>query len=100
MRRRDILAASLIACGVSALLTMPALDRLRGLSIDVVFWLRHAAFGQQYPTESSPAAIVALDEESYRTPPFAERPVVLWTPQIAAVLNAVIAGGAKVVGFD
>src|SRR5262245_26037670 len=99
MRRRDILAASLIACAVGAVLAVPAFDRLRGSSIDLLFWLRHEAFGQQYPTESSHVAIVALDEETYRTPPFAERPVVLWTPQIAAVLNAVLAGGAKVVGF-
>jgi class 3 adenylate cyclase/CHASE2 domain-containing sensor protein len=100
MRRRDILAAALIAGVVSAVLALPTFDRLRGVSIDVLFWLRHLAYGQQYTTESSPAVIVALDEESYRTPPFAEKPVVLWTPQIAAVLNAVVAGGAKVVGFD
>ena len=100
MRRRDILVGCLIGCIVSAALAMPALSLLRGVSIDVALWLRHVAFGQRYATESSPSVVVALDEESYRTPPFAERPAVLWTPQIATVLNAVVAGGAKVVGFD
>ena len=100
MRRRDILVGALTACLIGAVLAVPAFDRLRGLSIDLGFWLRYVAYGQQYATGSSPAVIVASDEESYRTRPFADRPVVLWTPQIAAVLNAVIAGGAKVVGFD
>ena len=94
MRRRDILAGCLIGCIVSATLAMPAFSLLRGVSIDVALWLRHVAFGQRYITESSPTVIVALDEESYRTPPFAERPAVLWTPQIATVLNAVLAAGA------
>ena len=44
--------------------------------------------------------VVALDEESYLTPPFAGTPSVAWTGEIGRVLTAVIAGGAKVVGFD
>ena len=44
--------------------------------------------------------MVALDEETYRTPPFVGTPAITWTPEIARVLNAIIAGGAKAIGFD
>jgi adenylate cyclase len=44
--------------------------------------------------------VVALDEETYRTPPFQGTPAITWTREIGQVLTAVIAGGAKVVGFD
>ncbi|MBL8696735.1 MAG: adenylate/guanylate cyclase domain-containing protein [Alphaproteobacteria bacterium] len=47
-----------------------------------------------------PVAIVAIDEETYRTPPFAGAPKDAWTTEIAQVLGAVIDGGASVVGFD
>ena len=100
MRRRAPFATYAIVGLISAFVSVPPFDFLRGWSSDITFWLRNAAFGQQHSTGSSPAVVIALDEETYRTPPFAERPVVLWTPQIAAVLDAVIGGGAKVVGFD
>ena len=44
--------------------------------------------------------MVALDEETFRTPPFEGSPSVTWTPEIGRVLTAIIDGGAKVVGFD
>jgi CHASE2 domain-containing sensor protein len=44
--------------------------------------------------------VVALDEETYRTPPVAGTPAITWTSEIGQVLTAVLAGGAKVVGFD
>jgi class 3 adenylate cyclase len=43
---------------------------------------------------------VALDEETYRTPPFAGTPAITWTREIGQVLTAVLDGGAKVAGFD
>jgi class 3 adenylate cyclase len=49
---------------------------------------------------SSPAVVVALDEETFHTPPFEGTPSVTWTHEIGQVLTAVIDGGAKVVGFD
>ena len=57
-------------------------------------------FGDAYPPASSPAVVVALDEETFRTPPFEGSPSVTWTPEIGRVLTAIIDGGAKVVGFD
>ena len=50
--------------------------------------------------EESRVAIVAIDEETYASEPFRDTPKVLWTRQIANVLNAVLDGGAAVVGFD
>ena len=78
----------------------PVLDGLRGFSIDVLTMLRWRAFGNAYPPASSPAVVVALDEETFRTPPFEGSPSVTWTPEIGRVLTAIIDGGAKVVGFD
>jgi len=82
------------------LILAPPLDRFRGLSIDILTWLRwRTNIGTQHET-GSPTVVVALDEETYRTPPFAGTPAITWTPEIARVLTAIIAGGAKVVGFD
>ena len=49
---------------------------------------------------NSQVVVVALDEETFRTPPFEGTPSVTWTREIGRVLNAIIDGGAKVVGFD
>jgi adenylate cyclase len=95
---RDAVAVLAIAVVASALILAPPLDRFRGLSIDVLTWLRWRANMQQ--VAESPTVVVALDEETYRTAPFAGTPAITWTPEIAQVLNAVLAGGAKVVGFD
>lgn len=45
-------------------------------------------------------AVLAIDEETYRRAPFAGAPKDTWTAPIAQALDAVIAGGATVVGFD
>src|SRR5947207_15982919 len=73
---------------------------VHGLSIDALTALCWRAFGQMRDPRSSPTVVVALDEESYRTSPFAGTPNVTWTREIGRVLTAVVAGGAKVVGFD
>ena len=77
-----------------------ARDALRGVSIDVLTLLRTLTFGDPHPASASPTVVVALDEETFRTTPFEGSPSVTWTPEIGRVLNAVIAGGSKVVGFD
>src|ERR1700756_5029536 len=99
-RFRDAVAVLAIAVVASALILAPPLDRFRGLSIDILTWLRWRANIGTIRTTGSPAVVVALDEETYRTPPFAGTPAITWTPEIAQVLTAIIAGGAKVVGFD
>src|SRR5437588_1554242 len=99
-RLRDAGAALVIGVLAGLLILAPPLDRLHGLSIDLLTALRWRVFGNMYEPQASPAVVVALDEETYRTPPFVGTPAITWTPEIGQVLSAIIAGGAKVVGFD
>jgi adenylate cyclase len=52
------------------------------------------------PAASGRVVVVALDEESHVRPPFAALPRALWTPQLAAVVEAALDAGAAVVGVD
>ncbi len=93
-----------VALGVSICLgaasLSPVLSRLDGLSVDLLFWLRHAAFGPAHEREDSRVAIIAIDEETYRRPPFKDVPKAMWTPELADVLRATLDAGAAVVGQD
>jgi adenylate cyclase len=100
MRRRDWLSAAAIVVLVSGLMGQLANERLAGLSIDCLFWLRSQFVAPTQLPADSPTVVVALDEETYRRPPFDELPKALWTKQVATVLDALVEGGAKVVGFD
>jgi class 3 adenylate cyclase/CHASE2 domain-containing sensor protein len=100
LTRRDIFAAALIALLTGSLFAAPQFDRLRGLSIDALTALRWTAFGARHDPLSSPAVVVAIDEETFNTPPFNRTPTVTWTRELAKVLTAVVDGGAKVVGVD
>lgn len=100
MRWRDLVVAGTLASAVSAMVTLVPFDWLRSLSLDSLFWMRHAAYGLRHVPSSSPAVVVAIDEETYRRPPFKDLPKVMWTQQIARVMNAVLEGGAQVVAFD
>jgi class 3 adenylate cyclase len=98
--RRDALAALIIALIAGIAVSLPTFDVLRGFSIDLLTALRWYGLGQTGAQSDSPVVVVALDEESYRTPPFEGTPTVAWTREIGRVLAAIIDGGAKVVGFD
>lgn len=97
---RQSLVAVALALAVGIAVATPPFDLLRGLSLDVLTGLRWAAFGNATPPEASPVVVVALDEETYRTPPFEGTPSVTWTREIGRVLTAIVEGGASVVGFD
>jgi adenylate cyclase len=99
-RLRDAGAAVIIALCAGLIGLSPALERLGGLSIDILTALRWHVFGSIHDPQSSPTVVVALDEETYRTPPFAGTPAITWTREIGQVLTAILAGGAKIVGFD
>ena len=92
-----ILVVALIA---SASAQLPLFQRADGLSIDVLFWLRHQLFGPLRSEAESPTVVIAIDEETYRRPPFQDVPKALWTPQLAKVLEATLAAGALVIGQD
>jgi adenylate cyclase len=100
VRRRDLVAALLVALLVATVFAAPPLDRLRGLSIDVLTWLRWQALGPLHDPATSPAVVVALDEETFNTPPFDRTPTVTWTRELGRVVTALIDGGAAVVALD
>jgi adenylate cyclase len=97
---RDATAAALIALIAGSLTALPALDNLRGLSIDVLTALRSHLIGRTSNSAASPTVVVALDEETFRTQPFSDSPNITWTGEIGRILSAIIEGGATVVGFD
>ncbi|HTP84004.1 MAG TPA: adenylate/guanylate cyclase domain-containing protein [Alphaproteobacteria bacterium] len=100
VRLRDLIAVVAVALLAGTAAALPALDVLRGVSIDLLTALRWQTYGAMNDPAQSPTVVVALDEETYRTPPFANTPNVTWTREIGKVLTAVLDGGAKVVGFD
>lgn len=97
--RRQGIAAVLISMAAAALVVSPAFDSVRGLSIDALTTLRWCFVGRHDPG-SSPAVVIAIDEPTYRTPPFRGSPTITWTREIGRVVTAVVDGGARVVGFD
>ena len=100
MKPRDLLVALGAAALATAGIVFGGGQSLEGLSIDSLFWLRHQAFGAAHDAASSPTAVIAIDEETYRTPPFADVPQALWTPQIGKVLATLVQADVAVVGFD
>jgi adenylate cyclase/guanylate cyclase len=99
-RTRDILAVLLIALASAALFASPLLDRGRGLSLDLLTWLRFETSGPRHDPAQSPAVVVGIDEDSYRSPPLKGSPLMAWTGEIGRVLTAMLDGGAEVIGFD
>src|SRR3974390_1238687 len=99
-RGRDALVALAIALLAGTVAVLPPFELLHGWSIDALTALRWRLFGSKYEPSSSPAVVIALDEESYRTPPFKGSPTVVWTNEIGRVLTSVADGGARVIGTD
>jgi adenylate cyclase len=98
--KRDVIAIILVAlvCGLASV--VPPFNLIHGWSIDALTALRWEVFGPRRDPSLSPVVVVAIDEETYQTPPFKGSPTVTWTTEVGRVLGAVIDGGAKVVGFD
>src|SRR5579862_8313715 len=95
MNRRQLA----VALGVALVLSL-SVQVLAGLSIDLLYWLRERIAPTHVDPAAGPVAVVAIDEETMRRPPFADLPREFWTPEIARVLNALVQSGVKVVGFD
>ncbi len=72
----------------------------RRLSLDYLLPLRHALFGSNETAAESPVTVVVIDEQSYRTDEFRDRPQVSWTGHIGQVIKAIDEAGATVIGFD
>ncbi len=71
---------------------------LRGL--DFLLPLRHLAYGPLFPPGKSDVVIVAVDEQTFASPPFSATPKVAWTPYLGYVIDAVNAAGPKAIGLD
>ncbi|QOZ47366.1 adenylate/guanylate cyclase domain-containing protein [Bradyrhizobium sp. CCBAU 53340] len=98
--RRNIVAAILIALVAGAAFSSPPLQRLQGLSLDILTALRWKLIGDRRDPATSPVVVVAIDGETYDTPPFKGSPTQTWTREIGRVLGSITEGGAKVIGFD
>src|SRR3954466_15262495 len=98
--RRDIVAAILIALLAGAVVTSPPFQTLQGLSLDILTALRGKLVGGHRDPATSPVVVVAIDGETYDTPPFQGSPTLTWTREIGRVLGSIADGGAKVIGFD
>ena len=99
-RLRNWLVAAAITLAVCGGVAEGFSTYLAGISIDLLYWLRDRIAPISLDPSASPTAVVTIDEETYRTPPFVNTPTVLWTHEIATVLDALVAADAKVVGFD
>ncbi len=93
-----VVAAIALVCAAASV--SPVVRPIRGLSLDLLTALRWEVFGGNPDPAASPAVVVAIDEESLRTPPFKGSPMLTWTGEIGRVLTATLEGGARVAGFD
>jgi class 3 adenylate cyclase/CHASE2 domain-containing sensor protein len=98
--RRDTLVAIAIAVISGLVAASPLLEVAHGVSLDILTALRSELYGSRHEPAASPAVVVAIDEESYQTPPFKGSPTLTWTREIGRVLTAILDGGARVAGFD
>src|SRR5512140_3437798 len=98
--RRDAVAVIIVALACGLVTALPPLSLIHGWSIDALTALRWEVFGARHDPAAAPVAVIAIDEETYQTPPFKDSPTATWTTELGRVLTAVIDGGAKVVGFD
>ena len=100
LTKRDAVAVILVAVACGVVSTLPPFNLIHGWSIDALTALRWEAFGTRRDPATTPVTVIAIDEETYQTPPFKGSPTLTWTTELGRVLSAVIDGGAKVVGFD
>jgi adenylate cyclase len=100
LRLANVLALLGIAVSAGIFAVSPPVDLLRGLSLDVLVAIHWSIIGHGREPEASPVVVIALDEQTYRTPPFEGSPTIAWTGEIGRVLTSVIEAGARVVGFD
>jgi adenylate cyclase len=93
----------LVVCSAIGLLTAivaatPLGAYLDRVGIDLLQPLRMVLHPPSLDPMRSPVAIVAIDEESYAA--LGNFPKVVWTPWLAAVIEALLAAKVKVIGLD
>jgi adenylate cyclase len=75
--KRDIFAIIIIALVTGIVFASPAFEVVQGLSIDALTTLRWQFFGNLLDPASEPVVVVAIDMESYWTPPFKGSPTLI-----------------------
>lgn len=98
--RRSLTLAAGIVVAAAATLALWLHPMTQGPSIDGLYVFREAAFGPRAATPPSQVVVVAIDEETYRRPPFAGTPQAIWTPHLGRALAAVDKAGPAVIGMD
>jgi class 3 adenylate cyclase/CHASE2 domain-containing sensor protein len=79
---------------------LPTAERLGGLSLDLLFWVRHEVGGPRWHPSDSPTVVLAIDEETFRTAPFNALPQAVWSRELAQVTSGLVAADVKVLAFD
>jgi adenylate cyclase len=87
------LGGTLAATGEMRILERQGIDLLLPIAAQLGFAARPLP-------ERPPVALVAVREETFRNPYFAERPMTAWTPHFAGILAGVGEGGARAIGLD
>ena len=102
MKLQDYAVAIAVPVIVALALSLSMFDRMRGLSIDLLFLLRNSAMPSAARSTNDKVAVIAIDEATYYADvePFRGRPRVFWPQPLADVLKAVVTADAAVVGFD
>jgi adenylate cyclase len=99
--RLKAVTSILVIGALSALIAVsPLLNFLKGMSLDILFGGTTILGESVDLSDDAPISIVAIDETTYRTPPFAGTPKVFWTPYIASVIGGLLDAEAKVIGLD
>ncbi|MDY0884450.1 adenylate/guanylate cyclase domain-containing protein [Dongia soli] len=100
MRVQPLFAVVAIAAALALIGNDAWRERGDGLSLDILHWLSGFVPATAAPANDNRTVIIGIDEETYARDPFRLTPQAMWTPQIGAVLDAVLDGGADVVGID
>ena len=97
-RRRLLVVCSTIGLLTAIMAASPLGAYLDRVGIDLLQPLRMVLHPPSLDPAQSPVAIVAIDEESYAA--LGNFPKVVWTPWLAAVIEALLAAKVKVIGLD
>jgi adenylate cyclase len=94
------MVALVIGLAAGVLAALPITRGYDRWGVDFMLPLRHLAYGPLFPPSQSDVVVVAIDEQTYQTPPFVNTPKVAWTPYLGYVLQAVDSANPKAIGFD
>lgn len=99
-RMRGALVAAAIATLAAFAVQVPFVATwLAGNSVDVLLRARAMA-GLEAVPQRAPGVVIAIDEETYRRPPFAGTPKATWPQYLGEVYEGVLGAGAVVIGQD